>query len=66
MTGKTLTKRVTVIADSSKLGRTALFRVCGLDQINRLVVDLSPNEELSAALAVAGVEVLVPSPLKGT
>ena len=50
---------VTVIADHSKLDRTALFEVCELSAIDRLVVDKAPESALSAALSAAGVEVII-------
>ena len=50
---------VTVIADSSKLGRRGLFKVCALHDLDRLVVDRAPSPELGHALAAAGVEVIV-------
>ncbi|WP_250514670.1 DeoR/GlpR family DNA-binding transcription regulator [Caballeronia sp. INDeC2] len=52
-------KRVTVVADATKLNRTALFQVCTLDRIDRLVVNELPDAALAGALAVAGVEVIV-------
>lgn len=52
-------QRVTVIADASKLGRTALFAVCGLQEIDRLVVDRAPDGVLAAALEAAEVELIV-------
>lgn len=54
-----IAKRVTVIADASKLGRDALFPVCGLERISRLVVSAPPETALAAQLAAAGVEVIV-------
>lgn len=51
---------ITVIADSSKLSRMALFRVCPLEDIDRLVIDRLPSGEIAAALGAAGVEILVP------
>ncbi len=36
-------RQLTVIADSSKLGRRALFQVFPLSRINRLVVDRKPT-----------------------
>ncbi|WP_287877771.1 DeoR/GlpR family DNA-binding transcription regulator [Aquitalea sp.] len=50
-------RRLTVLADASKFGATALFRVCGLENIHRLVVNHRPNETLSHALQRANVEV---------
>lgn len=52
-------RRVTVIADETKLNRTALFRVCQLNQIHRLVVNAYPDPHLAEALVAAGVEILV-------
>lgn len=54
-------RRITVIADSSKLNRMALFRVCALEEIDRLVTDRPPAGMLAAALAAAGVEVVTPA-----
>lgn len=51
--------KVTVIADSSKLGRNALFQVCSLSSINQLVVDAEPEPNLRAAMNEAGVEVII-------
>jgi DeoR/GlpR family transcriptional regulator of sugar metabolism len=54
-------RRVTIIADDTKLNRTALFRVCQLNQIHRLVVNSYPDPHLAEALTAAGVEILVPN-----
>lgn len=54
-------RRVTVIADETKLNRTALFRVCQLNQIHRLVVNSYPEPHLAEVLVAAGVEILVPT-----
>ncbi|MGY2224464.1 DeoR/GlpR family DNA-binding transcription regulator [Pseudomonas gingeri] len=48
---------LTVIADSSKLGRRALFQVFPLERIDRLIIDRKPVGELGEALARAQVEV---------
>jgi DeoR family glycerol-3-phosphate regulon repressor len=50
----------TVLADSSKLGKHALFQVCDATQIDRLVTDRLPPRELADALRAAGVEILAP------
>ncbi|MDQ0391939.1 DeoR/GlpR family DNA-binding transcription regulator [Labrys monachus] len=55
-------RSVTVIADGSKLGRMALFQVCPLGRIDRLVVDVRPEGSLAEALTSAGVEVVVADP----
>lgn len=51
--------RLIVVADSTKFGRSAFVRICGLDRMAVLVTDAKPEGELAAALAGAGVEVLV-------
>jgi len=56
-------RQLTVIADSSKLEKAGLFRVCRLDDIDRLVTDARPEGALSEALGTAGVEVVV-APLR--
>lgn len=52
-------QHVTVIADGSKFNRRALFQVCRLEEIDRIVVDRPPDQALADALADAGVEVIV-------
>jgi DeoR family glycerol-3-phosphate regulon repressor len=51
------TRYLTVIADSSKLGKRALFEVFPLDRIDRLIIDRKPLGSLADALAKANVEV---------
>jgi len=51
------TRYLTVIVDSSKLGKRALFQVFPLDRIDRLVIDRKPMGDLAQALADAHVEV---------
>jgi DeoR family glycerol-3-phosphate regulon repressor len=50
-------RRVIVVADASKFGRRAPFRVCRLAQIDMLVADAAPEAALAAALDAAGVTV---------
>jgi DeoR family glycerol-3-phosphate regulon repressor len=50
-------RRVIVVADASKFGRRAPFRVCRLAQIDMLVADAAPDAPLAAALDAAGVTV---------
>lgn len=52
-------RQTTVLADSSKLGRRALFQVCEARQVHRVVTDKEPPVPLREALRAAGVEVLV-------
>ncbi|WP_457098349.1 DeoR/GlpR family DNA-binding transcription regulator [Microbacterium sp. P5_E9] len=50
-------RRVVVVADSDKLGRELLVSFAELADIDVLVTDAAPDDELAAALADAGVEV---------
>lgn len=50
---------LTVIADGSKLGRNAMFEVCPLADVDRLITDVSPSPELGNALNAAGIEIIV-------
>lgn len=51
--------RLTVLADASKLGRSALFPVCALDRVARLVLSAPPQGRLAEKLRAAGVEIIV-------
>jgi len=50
-------KTLTVVVDHSKFSRRASFGVCGLGEIDTLVTDRAPDAAMSAALALAKVEV---------
>ncbi|MFF9853575.1 DeoR/GlpR family DNA-binding transcription regulator [Streptomyces litmocidini] len=50
--------RVVVVTDSSKMGRRAFARICGLDRIDTLVTDTGIAPEAVAQLVEAGVKVL--------
>ncbi|GHG25910.1 DeoR/GlpR family DNA-binding transcription regulator [Streptomyces filamentosus] len=50
--------RVVVVTDSSKLGRRAFARICGLDRIDLLVTDTGIAPETEDRLSEAGVRVL--------
>lgn len=52
-------EKLTVLADHTKLSRAAVFSVAGLSRIDRLVTDRPPRADLAAALAAAGVEVIL-------
>jgi DeoR family glycerol-3-phosphate regulon repressor len=52
-------RQTTILADSSKLERHALFQVCDATQVDRLVTDRPPPSGLADALKSAGVEVVV-------
>lgn len=46
-----------VLADSSKFGRTASIRLCGLEEIDLIISDAAPPEPLATALLSASVAV---------
>lgn len=52
-------RTLTVVADSSKLGKTAIFQVCDLKRIQRMVLDEPPASPLAPALSAAGIEIIV-------
>ena len=52
-------RRLTVILDASKLGKAAIFQICALDRLERVVLDQPPPSPIAEALAAAGVDVLV-------
>ena len=51
-------QRVAIVADSSKLGRRAFARVCGIDEIDVVVTDAVADTPAAAALADKGVQVI--------
>ncbi len=46
---------VTILADSSKIGRIASFEVCSLDRITNFVCEKKPSEAMEKALLSSGV-----------
>lgn len=53
-------QRRIVVTDHSKFERTALVRVCGMDDIDMLVTDRAPPEAIGELMRGAGVDVVVP------
>lgn len=51
-------QRVAIVADSSKLGKRAFARVCGIDEIDVVVTDAVADTPAAAALADKGVQVI--------
>ncbi len=51
--------RVVVVADHSKLGKSAFARICDAKQVDALLTDAAPDAETAAALAGLDVEVVV-------
>jgi DeoR family glycerol-3-phosphate regulon repressor len=56
-------RRTTILADSSKLGRTALVAACTLPEVHRLVTDSLPPDGLAQALDDAGTRLHVTNPV---
>src|SRR5207248_8791890 len=50
-------QEVVIVADHSKFGRLALSRLCGLDEIHRLVTDPGVPEGYRSILEAAGVSI---------
>lgn len=55
-------RHTTVLADSGKLNRRALFQVCEAAEVDRLVTDRRPEPALANLLETAGVEIVVATP----
>lgn len=56
---------VNVIVDSSKFESQAMFRICELNRIDRVITDSGASAEVRQALHSQGVEVLVATPDDG-
>lgn len=52
-------KEVTLVADSSKLGRRSVSRICAIDQIHRLITDTKAPEAFVQSLRDRGIEVIL-------
>ena len=50
--------RVVIVADSSKLGRTAFAQICAWSQVHVLITDRDADAAFVAAVGAAGVEVI--------
>jgi DeoR family transcriptional regulator of aga operon len=50
-------RRVVVVAGSSKVGKVAFARICGLDCVSDLITDAAADPALLAPVAEAGVEI---------
>jgi DeoR family transcriptional regulator, aga operon transcriptional repressor len=53
-----VSKEVTVVADSTKLGRRSLFRIGPIENVHRLITDTRAPEEFVDGLRKKGIEVL--------
>jgi DeoR family glycerol-3-phosphate regulon repressor len=54
-------RSVTVLADASKFGPSALFKVAPLGAVDRIVTEQSPAQPLQAAIAAANVDLILAS-----
>src|SRR6185503_14607802 len=54
-----VSKVVTVVADSTKLGRRSLFRIGAIESVHRLITDTHAPEDLTEALRNKGIEVML-------
>lgn len=54
-----VSRRVVVVADSTKMGRSTFARICPLEQIDILITDQPLGEELAESFHHAGVETIV-------
>jgi DeoR family transcriptional regulator of aga operon len=52
-------RRVVVVADATKIGRSTFARICPLDRVDVLVTDQQPPAPFVADLAAAGVELAI-------
>jgi DeoR family transcriptional regulator of aga operon len=50
-------RRTIVVADSSKIGRTAFARICSIERVDELITDVGADAEALAAIREAGVAV---------
>ncbi len=54
-----VSKEVTVVADSTKLGRRSLFRIGPIENVHRLITDARAPEEFTDALRKKGIDVIL-------
>jgi DeoR/GlpR family transcriptional regulator of sugar metabolism len=52
-------KRVVVVADSSKFTRTAFATICAADQINVIITDSGTDEKMLKELRQLGIEIII-------
>jgi len=50
---------VIVVADSGKFGHSELVRLCGLEDVHRLIVDAELSEEWQARIRAAGIDLVL-------
>ncbi|CAB4664882.1 unannotated protein [freshwater metagenome] len=52
-------KKVVVVADSSKFTRTAFATICSADQIDTIITDSGTDEEMLKELRRLGIEIII-------
>ena len=57
-----VSRRLIIVADATKLGRSTFARICPLQRIDTLVTDQPVSADLASDFATAGVEVIVALP----
>ena len=55
-------QEVIIVADHTKFGRLTLARLCGLDEVSRVVSDAGLSDEYRDVLDAAGVRLLLAKP----
>ena len=54
-----MAQSVNVMADASKFGSPAIFRICEMNEVTRVITDSRLNPEIRRGLEALGVEVLI-------
>ena len=52
-------KKVVVVADSSKFTHTAFATICAADQINTIITDSGTDEKMLEELCQLGIEIII-------
>jgi DeoR family transcriptional regulator of aga operon len=52
-------KKIIVVADSSKFSRSAFATICGADQIDTIITDSNVDEEMLKELRRLGIEIIL-------
>jgi DeoR family fructose operon transcriptional repressor len=56
-------RRTIVLVDKSKFYKPSLHRICGVDMVDCIVTDLSPDDETARRFAERGIELTFVSPV---
>ena len=55
-----ISERIVVAADSTKVGKTSFMRVCGVEEIDTLLCDSRLAPEEKEKFEAAGIEIIMP------